>query len=249
MPTALFSLDSSGSHHSRVNLLSRVSHSASWSLPRGSRFVYFMFRALSTHTQGVLTDSRLLGGVQRDIRAQFLANLAHQWLPGKLYSLLYRGSRDGLTAPAFHAHCDGRGPTLTFILSESAHVFGGHAGCAWSSSGGWLACDSAFLFSVTSPFAAATRFPLLPSGVPKAVGCSANAGPIYGFGQDLLISGGPAALGDASSQSRPFNSGKHSFSLLGSPSGSYADVVGKGDITFTGTRYFQVEDMEVYLVV
>ncbi|TNV77001.1 hypothetical protein FGO68_gene15724 [Halteria grandinella] len=42
-----------------------------------------------------------------------------------------RGSRDGFRAEAFHALCDGKGPTLSVIKSESGHVFGGYTTVSW----------------------------------------------------------------------------------------------------------------------
>ena len=52
------------------------------------------------------------------------------WLPR--YDLLFRVSRYGFTAQAFHANCDEKGPTVTIVKSES-NIFGGFAENSWKS--------------------------------------------------------------------------------------------------------------------
>ena len=49
------------------------------------------------------------------------------WLPEVLvgeWHLLFRASRDGFTASAFHTKCDNKGPTVTVVQSRSANIFG-----------------------------------------------------------------------------------------------------------------------------
>ncbi len=71
--------------------------------------------------------------------------------PKKL-SLLYRGSRDGFNAAAFHAQCDGRGATLTVVRSKKGNVFGGYTSVPWASSSGvWARDASAYIFSLRGP--------------------------------------------------------------------------------------------------
>jgi hypothetical protein len=43
----------------------------------------------------------------------------------KQFSLLWRGSRDGFGAEAFHDRCDGHANTLTIIQDTDGHIFGG----------------------------------------------------------------------------------------------------------------------------
>lgn len=45
--------------------------------------------------------------------------------------LLMRGTRDGFRAKTFHELCDGKGPTLSVIKSESGCVFGGYTEISW----------------------------------------------------------------------------------------------------------------------
>ena len=51
--------------------------------------------------------------------------------------LLYRASRDGDEASAFHEHCDNKGPTLV-LVSAKGKIFGGYTGQSWDSSGKWI---------------------------------------------------------------------------------------------------------------
>ena len=63
-------------------------------------------------------------------------------------SLLYRGTRDGFGSSAFHSRCDGKSNTVTIILNDQNHVFGGYTSVAWLSSTSWLTDSSAYLFSL-----------------------------------------------------------------------------------------------------
>ena len=68
------------------------------------------------------------------------------------YTLLYRGSRDGLTAWDFHSKCDNKSPTLTIIKPlNSANIFGAYTEATWSSSSNEFKSDpNAFIFSLTN---------------------------------------------------------------------------------------------------
>ena len=67
-----------------------------------------------------------------------LTNEEHQsklngWLPQyDKWHLLFRGSRDGFTAHAFHTKCDNKGPTVTIVKSGN-NVFGGFTRNSWKS--------------------------------------------------------------------------------------------------------------------
>ena len=55
------------------------------------------------------------------------------WLPQyDKWHLLFRGSRDGFTAHAFHTKCDNKGPTVTIVKSGN-NVFGGFTRNSWKS--------------------------------------------------------------------------------------------------------------------
>ena len=50
------------------------------------------------------------------------------------WCLLFRASRDGFEAAAFHSKCDNKGPTVTIVKSGN-HIFGGFTETSWSSPG------------------------------------------------------------------------------------------------------------------
>ena len=79
--------------------------------------------------------------------------MLHDWLKedgsdGE-FSLLYRGTRDGLSGSAFHSNCDNKGCTLTIIETTNGKVIGGYSNTPWSSSGNWTAANKAFLFELS----------------------------------------------------------------------------------------------------
>ncbi|MDR3742334.1 MAG: TLD domain-containing protein, partial [Terracidiphilus sp.] len=81
----------------------------------------------------LLGDSAILASVAPERAAAFLRELS-AWLPRRGYTLLYRGSRDGMNAATFHGLCDGKGPTLVLVRCDKGWVFGGYAGASWISS-------------------------------------------------------------------------------------------------------------------
>ena len=79
--------------------------------------------------------------------------MLHEWLeengPDGEFSLLYRGTRDGITNDAFHFRCDSVGCTLTVIETTCGKVFGGYSNTAWSSTRGYKGANQAFLFALS----------------------------------------------------------------------------------------------------
>ncbi|KAJ4460607.1 hypothetical protein PAPYR_3250 [Paratrimastix pyriformis] len=95
-----------------------------------------------------------LGGLEPATRCRVKA-LFCAWLPplAERWGLLYRGSRDGFTAEAFHSRCDGAHPTVTLIRSAAGAVFGGYTTVPWSAPprAEGHADPAAFLFSIRRP--------------------------------------------------------------------------------------------------
>jgi len=54
------------------------------------------------------------------------------WLPSQegKWRLLFRASRDGFEAAAFHSKCDNKGPTVTIVKSVH-NIFGGFTEESW----------------------------------------------------------------------------------------------------------------------
>lgn len=172
--------------------------------------------------------------------------LLTEWLPGRRYTQLYQGSRDGMTPRAFHAACDGKGPTLTLVRSEHGHCFGGYAGVPWDSGLRWLwwkkphslACPQAFLFSVGIPsHRGPTLFPSLPANGDEVVFCWGECGPSFNDGFMLRNHDAKADV--------PFDAS--SFCGIRAD-GMFADTLGLGAGTFTQSYNFMPEEVEVFLV-
>ena len=74
--------------------------------------------------------------------SEILTNENHRsvlkgWLPsqeGKIWRLLFRASRDGFTAAAFHSKCDDQGATVT-IVKSGHNIFGGFTEESWTNPG------------------------------------------------------------------------------------------------------------------
>lgn len=75
------------------------------------------------------------------------------------FSLLWRGSRGGFGAGAFHSRCDCHGNTVTVILDTEGNIFGGFIPVEWDSAGGLRADESQknFLFTLKNPPHVAAR--------------------------------------------------------------------------------------------
>ena len=72
-----------------------------------------------------------------------LTNVEHRkilkgWLPEAMvgeWRLLFRASRDGFAASAFHSKCDNKGPTVT-VVKSGANIFGGFTEKPWTNTYG-----------------------------------------------------------------------------------------------------------------
>ena len=64
------------------------------------------------------------------------------------FELIYKASVDGFQAAKFHANCDDKGPTISFITSEFNKVCGGFTTLSWKG-GEYCADPNAFIFSLT----------------------------------------------------------------------------------------------------
>ena len=67
---------------------------------------------------------------------RYFRNVLIDWIPKEFvlvgeWRLLFRASRDGFTASAFHSTCDNKGPTIT-VVKSGASIFGGFTENAWT---------------------------------------------------------------------------------------------------------------------
>src|SRR5205823_14422093 len=69
-----------------------------------------------------------------------------EYIPYK-FNLLYRASRDGNTAAAFHSKCDNKGATIVVIkIKNSEQIVGGYNPLNWDSSETWKSTYDSFIF-------------------------------------------------------------------------------------------------------
>ena len=111
-------------------------------LPDGATFLKELeAEAKFYQLQGILDE------LQRTAPKEFeesviLTNEGHRrvlktWLPIKSeWRLLFRASRDGFAALAFHFKCNNKGPTIT-VVKSGGNIFGGFTENAWTSKINW----------------------------------------------------------------------------------------------------------------
>ena len=70
-------------------------------------------------------------------------------LPGiKTTNLLYRGTRDGFSPQDFYSKAEGKGATLTIMISDNSRKFGGYTSKSWIRDPKFINDTEAFLFSL-----------------------------------------------------------------------------------------------------
>jgi hypothetical protein len=155
-----------------------------------------------------------------------------EFSPNDKWSLLYRRTRDGFGAQAFHSKCDNKSPTLSICKAhDSSYIFGGFTTVSWNSSSLYKSDPNAFIFSLTNGDNKPLKMKVKPDG--GAIWCSSNYGP--SFGVDICI----------------FNSANttmDSFSYLGNiyKHPQYAYGTNEAVSFLAGSHKFQLDEIEVY---
>ncbi len=145
------------------------------------------------------------------------------------WELIYKASRDGFDANAFHTRCNNQGPTMTIVLSNNNYLFEGYASVPWTSSRSYGNDTTAFLFTLTNPHnIPPTKYFINPGNVANAVFHHSSYGPYFGSGALSLT-----------------NNSNSSKSNIGFPN-VYIDTTRKGNTTFTGANTFITSDIEVF---
>jgi len=188
------------------------------------------------HDPNLNTDSKILDSFN-DFK------LVHNWAIEALktsktsklkkvgFKLIYRGSRDGFDAQAFHSYCDNQGPTVVVCKAESSgFIFGGFTSQNWSRRNAFFQDKTAFLFSVTHK----TKHPAFDSD--HAIFCNGRTGPIFGKGNDLFIAG------DA-------DKNEESFSKLGVSYKTNSEKADDLNAYLAGTAKFKLQEIEVFRVI
>ncbi|CAF0815357.1 unnamed protein product [Adineta steineri] len=157
---------------------------------------------------------------------QFYGKIDQKW------GLIYKATRDGFSANAFHSHCDNKGPTMTIIQSSNNYIFGGYTSVSWASSQKYQNDNAAFLFTLTNPHdIPPTKYnnKSFFHGI-DAIYDDSGSGPTFGNGSDIYIS----------DSSNNINSSYTNFPT------TYYDTTGEGNNTFTGAKNFTTSDIEVF---
>lgn len=156
----------------------------------------------------------------------FLRTLVAITAPSPKFRLLYRGSRDGYTAKAFHQKCDNQGPTLVLVESNHGKIFGGFADAPWTSKGIYATSDNNFLFSLDEQ----SYYPVKAAQRQWAQYCTASYGPTFGGGHDLFIADNCNYNNSSMSLGLTYESRNHAASKI------------------TGGTSFTVKEIEVFAV-
>ncbi|CAB4444553.1 unnamed protein product [Rhizophagus irregularis] len=113
-------------------------------------------------------------------------NTNYNGIPYK-FNLLYRASRDGNTAAAFHAKCDNKGPTIVVVkIKNSERIVGGYNPLFWDSSGGFKITDNGFIFSFSDKNNLQTATVAYNIVRSRSIYCHKTCGPVFGC-NDLYI--------------------------------------------------------------
>jgi len=168
-------------------------------------------------------------------RCDEFLNKIYEWTGGKNMELLYRGTRDGMSADSFHNKCDNKGPTINLFKHEKGYIFGGYSSINWQSIGGYKSAPDSSLFTLTNIYELSpTKFPNSNSNY--SIYCNSKYGPTFGNGHDICIE---------------FPSSYKAYFPY-----SYKDVLGKGMSIFTGDnnnndsyQYFNLKEIEVFKLI
>src|SRR5581483_8389386 len=116
------------------------------------------------------------------------------------FNLLYRASRDGNTAAAFHQKCNNKGATVVVAkVKNSEKIIGGYNPLFWDSSNTYKSTNDSFIFSFTD----GNNFQSAKVGYCNnnqcAVHCYSSYGPTFGSGHDLICYDNGRWAGNSSS--------------------------------------------------
>src|ERR1051325_11295876 len=102
------------------------------------------------------------------------------------FNLLYRASRDGNTAAAFHEKCDNKGATIVVTkIKNSEQIVGGYNPLFWDSSNSFKSTNDSFLFSFTDRNNLKSAKIGYSNGDGCSIGCYSAGygyGPLFGNG-------------------------------------------------------------------
>ena len=154
-----------------------------------------------------------------------------EWSGGKRLELLYRGTRDGMTANNFHNKCDNKGKTICLFLNDKNNIFGGYSSIPWASNGGDKTAKDCFIFTLSNIYnTEPTKFIYVKN---RSVCHHSNYGPLFGAGSDIGFQ-------------NDFTQNNNCWTYFPN---TYQDTLNKGKSIFTGdnnNEYFKLKEMEVF---
>ena len=177
-------------------------------------------------------DSVILNECER--KYEFLKKL-NEWCKYKEIELIYRGSRDGMTANDFHKKCDNKGETIALIKNEKGNIFGGYASIPWISEGKFHSAPESFLFTLTNIHGTEpTKFP--SKNDQQEFYHDFSLGPAFGSGDLGFLSD---FIKDGVLSDFPY---------------TYQDNIGKGKSIFTGdlnnnNSKFKIKEIEIFKII
>jgi hypothetical protein len=97
------------------------------------------------------------------------------------FNLLYRASRDGNTASAFHARCDNKGATIIIVkIKNSKQIVGGYNPLFWDSSNSCKSTKKSFIFTFTDKNNLQSAKVAYSKGDQNSVRSYSHWGPVFG---------------------------------------------------------------------
>ncbi|CAB4424717.1 unnamed protein product [Rhizophagus irregularis] len=97
------------------------------------------------------------------------------------FYLIYRASRDGNTAEAFHEKCDSKGATIVVVkIKDSEQIIGGYNPFSWDLYNHYKRSTNSFIFSFKDRRDTKTAKVGYSNGL-SSVGCYRSHGPIFGY--------------------------------------------------------------------
>eukprot|EP01099_Mayorella_cantabrigiensis_P008748 TRINITY_DN840_c1_g1_i5.p1 TRINITY_DN840_c1_g1~~TRINITY_DN840_c1_g1_i5.p1 ORF type:complete len:352 (+),score=94.11 TRINITY_DN840_c1_g1_i5:449-1504(+) len=136
----------------------------------------------------------------------------------KKTTLLFRGSRDGMTASDFHKNCDGQGATVVLFGTSTGRRGGGYTHISWSSGGGDVVDREGKCFIFSLDHQSKHKYKV---GSGRAIANYSWHGPIFGSGSDFWLLKKSQNAGYSKPGSFELPNDTH---LTGSPSFQLSDV-------------------------
>lgn len=177
--------------------------------------------------------TKILNNVQGKMLASMFKDKAR-------WKLIYTGSKDGLTASAFHSKCDNKGPTVAIMRSHLQNIFGGHTTQSWAGTSQYKADPGAFIFSLKNNKGGPAK--LVPSDTSYNVQCNPTYGPTFGGGHCLYLA---SSFSSNTNYSGAHYSYRVDTAWKDKGNSNYTAPTFTNDL-LGGAYNFQIEEMEVF---